>query len=59
MKKIFLLLVVMLFFVCGCSKHTEKDVIKDLENKVKKADGYKLSGELQVLNNDDVYNYDV
>ena len=49
----------MLLLVCGCGKYSEKDVVKDLENKIKKADSYKLTGELQVLNNDDVYNYDI
>ena len=59
MKKLYLLLGIMLLLVCGCGKYSEKDVVKDLENKIKKADSYKLTGELQVLNNDDVYNYDI
>ena len=59
MKKLYLLLGILLLLVCGCGKYSEKDVVKDLENKIKKADSYKLTGELQVLNNDDVYNYDI
>ena len=49
----------MLFFINGCGKYSENDVIKDLENKINKLNAYKLSGELEIINNDDVYNYDV
>ena len=59
MKKIIILMIVMLFFINGCGKYSENDVIKDLENKINKLNAYKLSGELEIINNDDVYNYDV
>ena len=52
-------MIVMLFFINGCGKYSENDVIKDLENKINKLNAYKLSGELEIINNDDVYNYDV
>ena len=48
-----------LFLVSGCGKYTEKDVISDLEKKINKASAYKLSGNLEIVNNDDVYNYNV
>ena len=59
MKKIIIFLTVMLFFITGCNNYSEDDVVKDLNKKVNKSDGYKLSGELQITNNDEVYNYDV
>lgn len=59
MKKVFILLVTMLFLVSGCGKQTEKDIINNLEKKINKASSYKISGDLEIVNNDDVYNYDV
>ncbi len=43
----------------GCGKYTEDDIIKDLEKKVNKLSGYRLEGSLEILNNEEVYNYDV
>ena len=56
MKKIvFLFLCV--FLVTGCGKYGEKEVIKDLEKKLDKGDSYSLNGNLEISNNDDIYNY--
>ncbi len=46
-------------FVTGCGKYGEKDVVKDLESKQKKAKAYYVKGDLEIVNNDDVYNYKV
>ena len=46
-----------LFCVTGCGKLSEEDILKKIDNKIKNS--YKLSGSLSILNNDDVYNYDV
>lgn len=43
----------------GCGKYTVKDAEKDLEKKINKLSGYSLSGEMEIVNNDDVYKYDV
>jgi len=59
MKKLLPLLLVGLFLISGCGKYTESDVVKDLERKLKSADSYKLDGELELVNNDEVYNYDI
>jgi len=61
MKKVILGLFVFLslLFFTGCTKYTEKDIVKDLEKNLNKAKAYKLEGVLEILNNDDVYNYDV
>lgn len=43
----------------GCGKNSVKDIQKDLESKISKLKGYNLSGEMEIINNDDVYKYDV
>lgn len=57
MKRIIVLLVICLFVLTGCGKYSKDNIINDLEKKVKS--GYKLSGSLNVINNDENYNYDV
>ena len=57
MKKIIVVLVISLFVLVGCGRFNKDNVIKDLEKKVNK--GYKLSGSLNVVNNDENYDYDV
>ena len=57
MKKIIYMIGVILL-VTGCGKYDEKDVIDNLNSKIDNSDAYKLSGDLFISNNDDVYNYD-
>jgi outer membrane lipoprotein-sorting protein len=57
MKKIILLVLVFCLVLTGCSKNNEENIIKSLEKKINK--GYKLSGSLNVVNNDENYDYDV
>lgn len=59
MKKILLSLVVLLLLVTGCGKNSETSIINDLEKKVNKSAAYKASGELEIVNNDEVYTYDI
>lgn len=47
----------MVLFITGCGKYSEKDIVKEISKKIN--DSYKLSGELSISNNDDIYNYDV
>ncbi|MBR3198866.1 MAG: outer membrane lipoprotein carrier protein LolA [Bacilli bacterium] len=58
MKKI---LIILCFCLCisGCGNYTVKDVEKDLEKKIGKINSYNLSGKMEIINNDDVYKYDV
>lgn len=58
MKKICLILCVC-FLMVGCGKYTVKDAENDLEKKINKLNGYNLTGEMEIINNDDVYKYDV
>ena len=60
MKKILLLVAI---FSCvllvGCGKYGEKDIVKDLNKKITNSNGYYLNGELEIINNEDSYLYDV
>ena len=47
------------FLLIGCGKYGEKDIIKDLGKKIDKTNGYYLNGELQIINNEDSYLYNV
>lgn len=60
MKKIGLtLLVLVCFFVTGCGKTTDTDILKEMDKKVDDGKGYVMTASLEVLNNDDIYNYQV
>ena len=61
MRKKVLILFAFLILVSlvGCGKRGEKDIIKAMEKKIEKANSYKLSGILEITNNDDTYKYDV
>ena len=60
MKKIIpLILLIISIVLTGCGKYGEKDVVKDLEKKINKLNSYQLNGNLEIVNNDDVYTYKV
>ena len=59
MKKIFLCLLLVLLMLTGCGKRDEKEVLKEFQNKVNNTDAYYLTGEMELVNNEDVYNYDI
>ena len=58
MKRIFIVLSFCLL-LSGCGNYTVKDAQKDLEKKLDNLNGYNLSGQMEIINNDDVYKYDV
>lgn len=58
LKKICLFLGIC-FLLVGCGKYTLNDAKSDLENRLSNIKSYKLSGEMEIVNNDDVYKYDV
>ena len=58
-KKIFFLIMLLCIMVTGCFGGGKDDNIKKLEKKYDNLKSYKVTGELQIVNNDDVYNYDV
>lgn len=61
MKKLVLFSLILFgcFFLTGCKKYGEKDVIKQLKKNIEKTDGYNIKGELEIINNEDSYVYDV
>lgn len=61
MKKKFLLLAVLVgsALLFGCGKMGEKEVLKKLEKNIGDTKGYHLKGELEIINHEDTYLYDV
>ena len=59
MKKIILWCLVFFsaFLLAGCGKEN-KDVVKELNNKINKSKSYYIIGELEIINNEDTYTYD-
>lgn len=58
-KIVFLGLITFLFLLTGCGKYDEKDVIKDLSKKIENCKGYYLEAQMEIINNEDIYKYDV
>ena len=61
MKKnlMFIIIILLIFTMTGCRKNSENQVIKKLNNKIEKLNSYKLSGVLEITNNEDTFQYDV
>ena len=59
MKKIFLGIFLCLIFLTGCGKISEGDVLKSYTSAVEKAKSYYLNGKMELVNNEDVYTYDI
>lgn len=59
MKKILLIFVFSIFLLAGCGKYGEDEVFNDLSKKITDTKAYYIEGKLELLNNDDLYNYDV
>lgn len=55
MRKILLLVFLSCLLVTGCNNYSQKNIVKEMNNKI--ANGYKLTGSLSVINNDETYNY--
>ena len=60
MRKILILFTLVLcMFIVGCGKNNNKSIKDDLIKSINNLKGYQLVGKLEVVNNDDVFNYDV
>ena len=61
MKKILLIGITFLmsFLLIGCGKYGEEDLIKDLSKKINDSKGYYLTGEMEIINNEESYKYNV
>ena len=49
----------MSLILTGCGKQDEKTVLKEYQDKVEKSESYYLSGNMELVNNEDVYTYDI
>lgn len=58
-KYLFLFLLGLCIFIVGCGKNNDKSIKEDLIKKINNLKSYQLLGKLEVVNNDDVFNYDV
>ena len=59
MKKIILCLMLIVIILTGCGKKGENDVLEDFKNKVNNSNSYYLSGNMELVNNEDIYTYDI
>ena len=59
MKKIFLFLCLICILLTGCGKANDKEVLKEFVSKVSGANSYYLSGTMELVNNEDIYNYNI
>ena len=58
-KYLFLMLAFMCLFIVGCGNNNNDNVINNFTNNMNGIKNYELNGKLAVVNNDDVFNYDV
>lgn len=61
MKKFFscFLILISCFLLTGCGKETKNNIIKRMNKELSNCNGYQVEAELELMNNDDVYKYDV
>ncbi len=61
MKKILaaFLVVAACFLLTGCGKVSKDTVVKKIDKKITNCDGYHVEANLELINNDDSYKYDV
>ena len=59
MKKYLIFLTIISLCLVGCGSYGEKDIVKDFSKKINDTNGYYINGELEIVNNEDSYLYDV
>ena len=57
MKK-FLVVLISLLLLVGCGKK-ESNIVENFQNTVNKLNNYHLTGEMELVNNEEKYNYKV
>lgn len=58
MKKLLFILLCSILVV-GCGKVDSEKALEEFETKVTNSDNYTLTGTMEIINNEDVYNYEV
>lgn len=60
MKKILIIMSCFIsIFLTGCQKYSSEDIIYDLSKKIEDINAYELSGQMEIINNEDSYKYAV
>ena len=59
MKKYLIFLTIISLCLVGCGSYGEEDIVKDFSKKINDTNGYYINGELEIVNNEDSYLYDV
>ncbi len=59
MKKIGFGVITILLLICTGCFNNNKDVLKTFKNTVEKLNSYKITGTLEIINNENTYTYDV
>lgn len=59
MKKLIGIFAILMLCVTGCMKYGEKEVLRDLNKNINGLKAYYLEGKMEIINNEDVYKYDV
>ncbi len=57
MKKLVVLLGIMMVFLCGCGKSNPDNVVKDFMKNVKGVKSYKVTGTMEISNDEETFNY--
>ena len=57
MKKICLLLMGILLFLCGCGKNSKEDIVNDLKNSINNSKSYKVIGNMEISNDEETFTY--
>lgn len=58
-KSLIVISLIFSIFLTGCSSYDQEDIISDLSKKIEDINAYTLSGEMEIINNEDSYKYDV
>lgn len=58
-KFIFIITMVICLFIVGCGKSDGEEILEKFINKTNKSNQYYLTGELEMVNNEDVYTYSI
>ncbi|MBQ9854490.1 MAG: outer membrane lipoprotein carrier protein LolA [Bacilli bacterium] len=59
MKKIFLYVAFLSLILTGCGKYKDGEVLKEFKSLVESSKSYYLEGDMELINNEDVYSYDI
>lgn len=56
MKK-WILIVSLVLLLCGCGKESKEDVLKELKNKINDTKSYKVTGNMEISNDEETFTY--